>query len=97
MAPTSRGGHKVSFGGRLRRYHQFSKQGGGRHWECDKSSAAYKFPGFAATDTKETGSMVLNRGPNAVECDPSSSGIHADGVREEIIGARLHGGRNHPR
>ena len=82
---------KVSFGGRLRRYHQVSKQDGGHRWKCAKSSAAFKCPGFVTTDTKGTGALVLNHGSHVVARDPSPSGIQADGVRREIIGACMAG------
>ena len=91
MIPTTRGWRKVSFGGRLHRYHQVSKQDSGRRWKCDKSSAAFECQGFVTTDTKETGALVLNHGKHDVACDQSPSGIHADGDRREIACACLAG------
>ena len=86
MVPSSREGCKVSFGGRLHRYHKSSAGDAGHRWKCAKSCAAFKCPGFVTTTSKEIGAHLMNNGPRSEACERSHSGIGADAAKRGVIG-----------
>ena len=84
FTPTSRGGAKLCYAGRVYRF-QKNLAGGQMRWKCVNAEWNFKCGGYAVTDGKVPGSAIVRTGDHASHCEPSASKQDVAAIRHAVI------------
>ena len=84
FTPTSRGGAKLCHAGRIYRFRK-NLAGWQMRWKCINAEWNSKCSGYAVTDGKVPGSVILRAGEHAPPCEPSAPMKEGAPIRHAVI------------